>query len=428
MNDTIEPPENQVSESFRANVIRVLEAVLADARFAAAPQMSAFLNYVVRKTLDGGSERIKAYTVGVDALGKPETFDPQNDPSVRVLAKRLRTFLDEYNVRNANERLYIELRPGSYRPLFLTRPDHPDTETRDSNDDSDLSLDPTNSSGSTGDGGATMRGTSADDVSVGQLRPAGHASASKPAGAQSTQTPFLSRTPTQVPVADQGSGQAHLPAQEPTFDTSSTTALDQSRKEPTSWYTNPLYLSLAAAGLIFGTVQLTGHRNAFSDAPEIASLIGAAAGESEQSPQALAAALPAMRPTRPQIEVRRFRADNRSIEAELATLLSSAMFGAEAVDVLRGGEGLQNFNAWPERYLLSLQRIPSAGDQARVEIQLVNASDQRLVHVTTLELDLTESGELDSVSLEAINTLALSLVQDNGPVISDHQRRYAPAE
>ena len=50
----------------------------------------------------GNKSRIKAYTVAVDALGKPDTFDPQNDPVVRVLAGRLRSSLSGYYENHPN--------------------------------------------------------------------------------------------------------------------------------------------------------------------------------------------------------------------------------------------------------------------------------------------------------------------------------------
>jgi len=104
----------------REEVILSLETVLQDAKFAAAPQMSAFLRFVVMQTLDGNADRIKAYTVAVDALGKPSTFDPQNDPSVRVLAKRLRDTLTAYYQRTNGHQLVLLLKSGSYIPSFVS--------------------------------------------------------------------------------------------------------------------------------------------------------------------------------------------------------------------------------------------------------------------------------------------------------------------
>lgn len=103
------------------DVTVALNAILGVDKFAASPQMSAFLKYVVEQTLLGNTRRIKAFTVGLEALGKSASFDPQTDPSVRVLAKRLRSSLDTYYLQHPDTRIIIEMKPGSYVPKFLIR-------------------------------------------------------------------------------------------------------------------------------------------------------------------------------------------------------------------------------------------------------------------------------------------------------------------
>lgn len=95
-----------------------LDRVLGLRRFSGAPQMSAFLRYIVTETLNGHADRIKAFSVGVDALGKPDTFDAQTDPSVRVLALRLRKTLAEVYEDLQGCAAVIDLRVGTYVPSF----------------------------------------------------------------------------------------------------------------------------------------------------------------------------------------------------------------------------------------------------------------------------------------------------------------------
>lgn len=106
-------------------VTNALDGILTTDKFLASPQMSAFLRYVVEQTLIGNTRRIKAFTVGIEALGKPASFDPQTDPSVRVLAKRLRSSLDTYYSQNPDTKVFIEMKPGSYVPKFLLRSEMP---------------------------------------------------------------------------------------------------------------------------------------------------------------------------------------------------------------------------------------------------------------------------------------------------------------
>jgi len=108
-----------VIETDRSVIEAELARLLKERKFSGAPQMSSFLRYIVQQTLDGNGDRIKAYTVGVDALGKPYTFDAQSDPSVRVLALRLRKTLAAIYEANEYCHARIVLRVGTYVPEFL---------------------------------------------------------------------------------------------------------------------------------------------------------------------------------------------------------------------------------------------------------------------------------------------------------------------
>ena len=99
--------------------MRSLEIILASPSFQSSTQLPAFLDYVVNEELAGRGDKIKAYTVAVDALGRPESFDPSTDPVIRVIANRLRKALDGfYASEDADIPVRIELVRGSYRPVF----------------------------------------------------------------------------------------------------------------------------------------------------------------------------------------------------------------------------------------------------------------------------------------------------------------------
>ncbi|MCX5520524.1 hypothetical protein OSH10_18965 [Kaistia defluvii] len=89
------------------------------APFVASRQLNAFLSYVVGKALAGESDRIKAYSIATEALGRPETFDPASDPIVRVEAGRLRKALDAYyQAEGIGAAIRIAVPRGSYVPRF----------------------------------------------------------------------------------------------------------------------------------------------------------------------------------------------------------------------------------------------------------------------------------------------------------------------
>jgi hypothetical protein len=99
-----------------------LGRVVASRRFRNAPKLAGFLRFVVEAALSGRSIRLKGYTIGVEALGRPESFDPQTDPIVRVEALRLRRALTGYYAtEGADDPLLIDLPLGTYVPAFRRR-------------------------------------------------------------------------------------------------------------------------------------------------------------------------------------------------------------------------------------------------------------------------------------------------------------------
>lgn len=106
----------------RDAALDALERVLSSAAFQGAERSRALLRFVVEQTAGGGSERLKEYTVGVEALGKGQSFDPRIDPIVRAEASRLRTRLERYYATDGRgDALVISLPKGSYVPQFRTR-------------------------------------------------------------------------------------------------------------------------------------------------------------------------------------------------------------------------------------------------------------------------------------------------------------------
>lgn len=107
---------NQAPEE--QEILSAIDQVKAHRIFNRSPLMCAFLSYVTLETIQGRESGISAYSVAVDALGKSTDFDPQMDPSVRVLAKRLRDSLARYYDEATDYNLCVVLKPGSYVPSF----------------------------------------------------------------------------------------------------------------------------------------------------------------------------------------------------------------------------------------------------------------------------------------------------------------------
>jgi hypothetical protein len=102
-----------------ADIRDALSRIIASNHISKSPQLANFLRFVVEEKLAGNGSRIKAYTIAADALGRDSSFDPQNDPIVRVEAGRLRRALDQYYMNGgSSDPVVIELPRGHYVPVF----------------------------------------------------------------------------------------------------------------------------------------------------------------------------------------------------------------------------------------------------------------------------------------------------------------------
>ena len=112
--------EAEVGDRPCADEVRAaLERMASSEAFRGSPQLVAFLRYVVEATLRGAADRIKGYTIAVEALGRADNFDPQADPIVRVEAMRLRRALARYYENGGkHDPVVIDLPLGNYVPMF----------------------------------------------------------------------------------------------------------------------------------------------------------------------------------------------------------------------------------------------------------------------------------------------------------------------
>jgi hypothetical protein len=81
------------------------------------------LIYLVEKSLAGEADDLKEYTIGVDAFGKPPSYDPRQESVVRMHVARLRQKLAEYyRTEGAADPILLDLPKGGFKMVFETRP------------------------------------------------------------------------------------------------------------------------------------------------------------------------------------------------------------------------------------------------------------------------------------------------------------------
>jgi TolB-like protein len=83
---------------------------------------------VVQSYCEGKAREISQYSIGVEAFGFNDQFDPQQSSVVRMEAGRLRRRLSlYYATEGSNDQLIIDIPKGSYVPIISMREASPDT-------------------------------------------------------------------------------------------------------------------------------------------------------------------------------------------------------------------------------------------------------------------------------------------------------------
>lgn len=96
-----------------------LSRVLASHEFRASKRSQDFLRYVVENTLQGHGDILKERTIGIEVFGRPTSYDPSDDATVRVKAGEVRKRLGlYYSEHGSGNPLRIELPSGTYVPEF----------------------------------------------------------------------------------------------------------------------------------------------------------------------------------------------------------------------------------------------------------------------------------------------------------------------
>ena len=93
-----------------------VERILESDTFRNSEALRRLLRFLADKRLAGEADQLKEYSVGIDALGKPATYDPRHDSTVRIQVSRLRQKLAEYyRTEGKQDTLIIDLPKGRFK-------------------------------------------------------------------------------------------------------------------------------------------------------------------------------------------------------------------------------------------------------------------------------------------------------------------------
>jgi serine/threonine-protein kinase len=103
-----------------------LEKILAHSLFVRSERMGRFLRLAIERTLEGRTNELKEYLLGVEVFDRKASYDPRVDPIVRVEARRLRSKLHSYYEGDGrNDAIVFEFAAGSYVPRIRSNTEVP---------------------------------------------------------------------------------------------------------------------------------------------------------------------------------------------------------------------------------------------------------------------------------------------------------------
>ncbi len=108
----------EVEAARRAQVERIFQSKA----FRSSDVLRHLLSYLVDASLAGTADDLKEYTVAVDALGKPSSYDPRQESAVRMQVGRLRQKLaDYYRTEGIDDPIVVDLPKGGFHVVFEPR-------------------------------------------------------------------------------------------------------------------------------------------------------------------------------------------------------------------------------------------------------------------------------------------------------------------
>lgn len=103
-----------------------IQHILQSKAFRTSEVQRNLLAYLAEKSISGNADALKEYVVGLDVFGKPASYDPRQESTVRMHVARLRQKLAEYyRLEGAGDSIIVDLPKGGFKVTFEPRPATP---------------------------------------------------------------------------------------------------------------------------------------------------------------------------------------------------------------------------------------------------------------------------------------------------------------
>ena len=105
-------------ESLQTQIQRILQSKA----FRTSEVQRNLLSYLADKSIAGTADNLKEYIVGLDVFGKPASYDPRQESTVRMHVGRLRQKLAEYyRTEGVDDPVVVDLPKGGFKITFEPR-------------------------------------------------------------------------------------------------------------------------------------------------------------------------------------------------------------------------------------------------------------------------------------------------------------------
>ncbi|HYA16983.1 MAG TPA: hypothetical protein VEF06_05925 [Bryobacteraceae bacterium] len=100
-----------------------IDRILQSDTFRSSDVLRRLFRFLADKSIAGEADQLKEYTIGLDAFGKPPSYDPRSDAIVRLQAGRLRQKLAEYyRTEGKDDPVVVDLPKGHFKLTWQARP------------------------------------------------------------------------------------------------------------------------------------------------------------------------------------------------------------------------------------------------------------------------------------------------------------------
>jgi hypothetical protein len=103
-------------------ILQQIERLIDSEPFRSSEVQRRLLKYLAEKSLAGEAQELKEYTIGIEGIGRPTSYDPRRDSTVRLQVSKLRQKIAEYYLAAGQEDpVLIDLPKGHFKLVFSTR-------------------------------------------------------------------------------------------------------------------------------------------------------------------------------------------------------------------------------------------------------------------------------------------------------------------